>query len=78
VFVTFCHIHPSLIFTGNAGAHSSGGTAALHSKNRLLVLPAIIILGRKWLTVTNVLAYYAKELITVVKSIIIVTSVSVF
>ncbi len=53
------------MFAGKARAYH--GHTGLHSKDRLLILPANIGL----VTVTNTLAYYNTELITAVKSFIV-------
>jgi hypothetical protein len=57
VFDTDSHLHPHILFKQNEKL-----------KYKLLTLPTNIRQGWKCLTVTNTLAYYTLELITVVKT----------
>ncbi len=66
MFFIICHFHPSL-FAGKA--RSQPLRDFLHL-GRLQPLQAILKLGWKQLTVTNVLAYGRTEIITDVKSFI--------
>ncbi len=54
-----CRFHTGLILAGQAGAYPSG----LHFKGRLLALSGI--------KVANTLAFYGRELMTIVKSFVV-------
>ena len=60
--------HPSLVFVGKGGAYSS---VSLHGSNLLALLANI----RQELAVTNALPYNTSELITTVKSFILLARV---
>ncbi len=53
-----CHVLLKYDFLGKAGVYPSGALMVLHFLGRLLILPAMVRLGWRWLTVTNSLAYY--------------------
>jgi hypothetical protein len=61
------HFHPSLIFTGKAGAYTSGAPYGTPLKGRLLPPPPNIKRGWKWLSVTNNVTYYNTDLIMAAK-----------
>ncbi len=67
--VSYCvwHFHPSLIFTPKTKSYQSG----LYFKGRLPASFTNIILGQKWLAVTNALAYHTAVTITKIKSFIV-------
>ncbi len=70
MFDIVSYFHPSLIFSGKAGAYSStahNGTPLQGSK----AMAKYIRLGWKWLALTNALPRFDMELITVVESFIV-------
>ncbi len=66
MFVSVSHLHSSLIVV----CIVKPSLNELRSQGKFVAFPAVLDLGQMWRTVTNTLAYYIIELITVIKSVI--------
>jgi hypothetical protein len=64
----------TLIFAGRVRVYPSEHLLGLNTRGRILALHSSIILEWKGLTVINTSAYYNKELITGIKSLIVQAS----
>jgi hypothetical protein len=71
VFVTFNHVHPSLILAGMTEANPGGSPNETPLQVTAPSIATNIRLAWRWVTMTDNLAYYSSKLITTIKDFMI-------